>query len=59
MTATCWASFWPKKATSGWAMFSSFVTTVATPAKCAAPRWAPSSGALISSTVTVVAKPRG
>jgi len=36
-----------------------FATTVATPAKCAGPRCAPSSGALISSTVTVVAKPRG
>ena len=42
MTATCWASFWPKNATSGWAMLSSFATTVATPAKCAAPRCAPS-----------------
>ena len=59
MTATCWASFWPKKATSGWAMFSSLVTTVATPAKCAAPRCAPSSGAVTPATVTVVAKPCG
>jgi hypothetical protein len=34
-TATCCASFWPKKATSGATMLSSFVTTVHTPAKWA------------------------
>ena len=41
-TATCWASFWPKKATSGCTMFSSLATTVQTPAKCPGPRSAPS-----------------
>jgi hypothetical protein len=40
-------------------MLSSFVTTVATPSKCAPPRCAPSSGADTAPTLTVVAKPRG
>ena len=33
ITATCWASFWPKKATSGSTALNSFATTVVTPAK--------------------------
>ena len=32
-TSACWASFWPKYATSGPTMFSSLVTTVVTPSK--------------------------
>ena len=59
MTATCCASFWPKNATSGWAMLKSLVTTVATPAKCSGPRDSPSSGPETPPTVTVVAKPGG
>ena len=35
MTSACCASFWPKNATSGPTMFSSLVTTVATPSKWA------------------------
>ena len=34
ITSACWASFWPKYATSGPTMLNSFVTTVVTPSKC-------------------------
>ena len=40
MTIACWASFWPKKATSGPTALKSFATTVVTPRKCAGPRLA-------------------
>ena len=58
-TTTCWASFWPKNATSGATMLNSLQTTVQTPAKCAGPRSAPSSTVPRPSTVTRVAKPSG
>ena len=38
ITIACWASFWPKKATSGPTELKSFATTVVTPRKCAGPR---------------------
>ena len=59
MTSACWASFWPKKATSGPTMFSSLVTTVATPSKWPTPRYSPSSVSVTPPTCTVVAKPGG
>ena len=59
ITTTCWASFWPKKATSGATMLNSLQTTVQTPAKCPAPRSAPSSTSESPPTLTVVAKPSG
>ena len=59
ITIACWASFWPKYATSGPTMFSSLVTTVVTPSKCARPRWAPSSVSVSPATETVVANPGG
>ena len=59
MSSACCASFCPKNASSGCTMFSSLVTTVATPRKCPAPRMAPSRGAREPATSTVVAKPGG
>ena len=59
MTATCWASFCPKYATSGPTMLKSLVTTVLTPAKWPGPRLAPSSTSEIPGTETVAAKPAG
>ena len=61
ITIACWASFWPKKATSGATELSSFATTVVTPRKWPAPR---RSGAIehLGSpppTSTLVAKPSG
>ena len=38
ITTACWASFWPKKATSGPTVLNSFATTVVTPRKCSGPR---------------------
>ena len=58
-TATCWASFWPKNATSGATTMRSFATTVQTPAKWPGPRSAPSSTSERPSTRTEVAKPGG
>ena len=42
ITTTCWASFWPKNATSGATMLNSLQTTVQTPSKWPGPRSAPS-----------------
>ena len=57
-TATCAASFWPKKARSGSAAMSSLATTVATPRKWPG-RDAPSRRLLKPSTSTNVAAPVG
>ena len=38
ITTACWASFWPKNATSGPTELKSFATTVVTPRKCSLPR---------------------
>ena len=58
-TATCWASFWPKYATSGATMLNSLQTTVQTPWKWAVPRSAPSSTSPSPATRIDVAKPSG
>ena len=59
ITTTCWASFWPKNATSGVTMLNSLQTTVQTPSKWLAPRSAPSSTSARPRTRTAVAKPAG
>ena len=58
MTASCWASFWPKYATSGRRRLNSLRTTVATPSKWPG-RCAPSKRLPRSPTETVVEKPSG
>ena len=57
-TATCAASFWPKKARSGSAAMSSLATTVATPRKWPG-RDAPSRRSLRPATSTKVVGPVG
>ena len=61
-TTACWASFWPKKATSGPTVLNSFATTVVTPRKCSGPRrcGSPSSTSVSAPpTSTSVANPSG
>ena len=60
--SACWASFWPKKATSGPTELKSFATTVVTARKCPGPRrsGAPQSTSVnLASTSTAVANPAG
>ncbi len=60
MTFSCWKSFWPKTARSGWTRLNSLATTVATPSKCPG-RCAPSSVSVITGTwmLTLAAGPNG
>ena len=58
MIASCWKSFSPNTATSGWTMLNSLVTTVATPAKWTG-RLRPHRWVARSRTRTSVWKPGG
>ncbi len=63
ITAACWASFWPKNATSGCTALKSLATTVVTPRKCSGPRCGlgspQSTDVSAPLTSTAVAKPSG